>query len=246
MCLGTALAGGCQVIKNVVHVTVSGTVATYYYQRLSMPPKPTTRCLWRALTKSFGSICLGSFAVALLSAARSLVRRLPRFPTSPPRATCQRAVPPCATCHLSSCVLACIDSAVRYFNKWAYVQVAVYGKSFVRAARDTWDLFEDQGLKMLINDDLTGGVIFMGCFLGGVVCALAGGGWTFAINRDLTVGVSVVSFFIGYFVTHLTMAVIDSGVTAYYVCYAEDPFALQRNDPVFYEKLRDRLSELIK
>lgn len=62
-----------EVIRNIVHVTTAGTVATYYFQRLSMPPNVTGRAFWRSVTTSFGSICLGSFFVAFIQALRGVV-----------------------------------------------------------------------------------------------------------------------------------------------------------------------------
>lgn len=80
------------------------------------------------------------------------------------------------------------------------MQVAIYEKSYVKAAKDTWHMFKMQRADMLVNDDLTGAVLFTGCIIGGVLTALVGGCWTFATQKHLTVGVSVISFFIGYFV----------------------------------------------
>jgi hypothetical protein len=51
---------------------------------------------------------------------------------------------------------------------------------------------------ILINDDLTGVVLFTSCVVGGVFTALVGGCWTFATHRDLTVDISIISFFIGF------------------------------------------------
>jgi len=82
--------------------------------------------------------------------------------------------------------------------------VAVHGKNFTRAARDTWDRFQVERMDLLINDDLTGAVLFSGCIVGGGVTALVAGIWTFATHRNLTVGITIVSFFIGYFLVRET------------------------------------------
>ena len=68
-----------QVIKNVIHVTVAGTVGTWWF----VPSEGTSFCshgvrdsLVRSLTTSFGSICLGSLLVAIIEALKSMVRNL--------------------------------------------------------------------------------------------------------------------------------------------------------------------------
>jgi hypothetical protein len=55
---------GIQVFKNVVHTTVAGVVAAFWYSTESA--NTTTASLKRATTTSFGSICLGSLLVAIL------------------------------------------------------------------------------------------------------------------------------------------------------------------------------------
>jgi hypothetical protein len=139
-----------------------------------------------------------------------------------------------------NCFLGILDNLIQYFNKWAFVQVAVHGKNFVRAARDTWDMFRIQHVDILINDDLTGVVLFTSCVVGGVFTALVGGCWTFATHRDLTVGISIISFFIGFLLMYLNMVVPESGVAAYYVCFAEDPKMLQNNEPPLYQYMLER------
>jgi hypothetical protein len=63
---------------------------------------------------------------------------------------------------LMECILGIIERLVEYFNQYAYVQVAMYGKPFMQAAKDTWDLVKRRGLDALINDSLIDGVLIMG------------------------------------------------------------------------------------
>lgn len=80
----------------------------------------------------------------------------------------------------------------------------MYGKSFCGAARDTWDLLQNQGVHLLINDDLTNGVIFMGCLFGGLLSASVAGVWTYVYHEESVGGVTIISFFIGlYMVSHV-------------------------------------------
>ncbi|KAL4124479.1 hypothetical protein PRIC2_008077 [Phytophthora ramorum] len=55
---------GVQVFKNIVHTTVAGTVATFWYHTESA--SAVSASLKRAMTTSFGSICFGSLVVAIL------------------------------------------------------------------------------------------------------------------------------------------------------------------------------------
>jgi hypothetical protein len=57
-----------QVFRNIVRVTVAGTVSLYYFQQHNMPRMTTAIALLRACTSSLGSICFGSLFVPLVEA----------------------------------------------------------------------------------------------------------------------------------------------------------------------------------
>jgi hypothetical protein len=66
-----------QVIKNVLHVTVSGVVGTWWFAPqdcLSMWSPVILDSLSRATTYSFGSICMGSLLVAIIQTLETIVR----------------------------------------------------------------------------------------------------------------------------------------------------------------------------
>jgi Plasma-membrane choline transporter len=67
-----------QVISNVVHVTTAGTVGTWWYhprEARGCCSKAVRQSYIRALTTSFGSICLGSLIVAIVQALKEMVQR---------------------------------------------------------------------------------------------------------------------------------------------------------------------------
>lgn len=70
---------------------------------------------FRAITTSFGSICFGSFLVALIQALRALANEAQNNGDAQILAC------------IASCILGCIQGCVEYFNKWAFVYVGLYG-----------------------------------------------------------------------------------------------------------------------
>lgn len=40
---------------------------------------------------------------------------------------------------------------VEYFNRYAYIEIALYGKSYITAAKDTWRLLKDRGTSSLLS-----------------------------------------------------------------------------------------------
>eukprot|EP01043_Picozoa_sp_COSAG02_P064528 COSAG02_NODE_9463_length_2208_cov_7.305358_1_plen_642_part_01 len=74
LCL-VSLFWSVQVIKNVVHVTCAGTLASWYF--VTNERQPTLAAFRRSITYSFGSICFGSLIVAILKSVRAMIPRRP-------------------------------------------------------------------------------------------------------------------------------------------------------------------------
>ncbi|CAG8683973.1 18069_t:CDS:2 [Acaulospora morrowiae] len=234
-----------QVIRTIVHVTNSGVYAAYYF--LEGTPQgtgstPSISSLKRACTTSFGSICFGSLILALLDTIKAIFRIV----ASNDEGICGF----CAACF--ACLLAWIESLVEYFNHYAYVEVAIYGKSYLRAAKDTWALIKDRGVEAIINDNLVGNVLVMGSILIGVICGLFAFGYIKLLHLPFEDnGLEVFLFVVVCFLLGLTMAIvvtdaIDSGITTTFVALAEDPGALARTKPQLFEKFRQRWPRVVQ
>jgi len=226
-----SLYWGFQVNQNVSHTTTCGVAATWYFTT-SVEHKPTPAALKRTLTTSFGSVCLGSLIVAILQAIRAMLRASKR----------QRN---CLTL-LAICLLACVERLIRYFNKYAFAQCAIYGTSFVQSAKATWNLFVTRGLTAIINDDLTGIALGCGSLIGAVVSAGAGYalGAIFYGDADdedvrdaFPLGMAIWGFVLGFIFCRCVLQVIASAVIALFVCYAEDPASMFANRPDEYTRL---------
>jgi len=127
---------------------------------------------------------------------------------------------------------------------YAYTQVALYGKDFITAAKDTFDLFEHKGFAMIINDNLTGVVIFVGVVICAIISTVAAGIPLYFANQALwgtaTGNVVIyffVFFFIAYFISCVMLIQLQSAVCTTFVVWAEDPDALQTNRPAEYQEI---------
>lgn len=229
-----------EVIKNVVHVTISGVFGVYYFFEGSAqgaPSSPTLGSAKRALTTSFGSICFGSLLIALLQTLRYILQSLKSDSD-------EGLMVFLATC--AECILACLEGLFETFNKFAFTQVAMYGKPFVRAAHDTWELVKDRGVDAIVNDSLTSNVLGMGTLAVGMASGLYGylfiklfqPGFYAKENEGLVVfAVILVEFILGAVMMSVPNNVIDSGVTTTFVALAEDPQTLYRTKPELYRAI---------
>ncbi|KFH69154.1 hypothetical protein MVEG_05955 [Podila verticillata NRRL 6337] len=227
-----------QVIKNIIHVTISGVFATYYFMAGSsqgMAKSPTLASFKRACTTSIGSICLGSLIIAFIQTLRALVQMF--------RSNGDNGILAFVAC-LIDCFLSCIQGIAEYVNKYAFSEVAIYGKAFIPAARDTWTILKDRGVVQLINDNLIGNVWAMGAIMSGVLSGLAGYLYLrfdqpiFNNNGEFTYVLVTMAFVLGLQMLFTVGTVIESGVATTFVALAEDPAALARTKPELFERIR--------
>ena len=224
-----------QIFRNTLHVTVSGTISAYYflYGTAAMPANPSLEAAKRAFTSSFGPIAFGSLIVAIIQTIRYLLRSAARDGS--------------IVAAIADCFLSCIEGLVQYFNSYAYIQVAIYGKSFMRAAKDTWSLLISTGFEAVINDSFVSTVVGMGAFINGL---LLGGLGYLALKMAMTaaqadtylaymIGVAVILFLIGFTMIMVIGMYLESAVSTLYVCLAEEPAVLYRTKPQLYQKFRE-------
>ncbi|XP_010263174.1 PREDICTED: CTL-like protein DDB_G0274487 isoform X1 [Nelumbo nucifera] len=227
------------VLCNTVHVIVSGIFFLVLIhggrEAASMPPKPLAKSLKHAMTTSFGSICYGSLFTAAIRTLRWEIRGLR------------------SKIGNNECLLCCVDflfhlveTLVRFFNKYAYVQIAVYGKSFNRSARDAWELFQSTGVEALIAYDCSGAVLLMGTILGGLITGTCSGTWAWFKSSDRVIMVGSTAMLMGMILVGLSMVVVESAVTSIYICYAEDPLLINRWDAEFFNQMSEALHQRLQ
>eukprot|EP00586_Coscinodiscus_wailesii_P013726 CAMPEP_0172494472 /NCGR_PEP_ID=MMETSP1066-20121228/48731_1 /TAXON_ID=671091 /ORGANISM="Coscinodiscus wailesii, Strain CCMP2513" /LENGTH=482 /DNA_ID=CAMNT_0013265467 /DNA_START=86 /DNA_END=1531 /DNA_ORIENTATION=+ len=228
-----------QVCTNTIHVTVAGTVGTWWYapeEANSCCSQGVKESLQRATTYSFGSICFGSLLVAIIQALRQLVENARNNDDGNAILLC-----------LAECILACIQSIVEYFNKWAFIYVGLYGYSYLEAGKNVMTLFEAKGFSTIITDDLVGNALTMICLGIGLVAGLvgiipaAGDKTMFAgvpPGSEIFIGF-LIGFIVGVVISSITLGVVASSVNTVIVCYAEGPAEFQNNHPELSQEMKE-------
>ncbi|KAF1318180.1 Ctl protein, partial [Globisporangium splendens] len=140
-----------QVAKNVVHCVAAGAVGEWWFG--SHDANTIQRSQTRALTTSLGSICFGSLVVAALNALETVLLSTQRRKSNSSANACLE------------CLVSLVKRNLQYFNKFAFCQVALYGKDFRTAGSDTMRLFRDRGWSFLLNDSLIASVLGVGCLV---------------------------------------------------------------------------------
>lgn len=238
----------------MIHVTISGVFGTWYYEFGNLPQNPTLPALKRALTTSFGSICLGSLLVAIVQLIRDVIENARRQ---------QAGLLGYFIFACLSCFLCCIDYLIRLFNHFAFVQVALYNKSFVQAAKATFDLVRSSGLTALINMNLTSSAVALGELAGALIAGVTVGVAAYDImvtekqaDESLTPDVKNVFYMAFVFtvlfavlcavlLTGMVSSTVTTGVTTVFVCWAEDPATLHRNNPSLHQQFESITSQYL-
>lgn len=233
-----------QVIQNTTHVTVAGTVGSWWFtpEDAGCCSSGLTGSLVRSLTTSFGSICFGSLLVAIVQALKALAQQARNS---------DNGILLC----LAECILGCIESIIRYFNKWAFVYVGLYGYSYIEAGKNVFALFKNRGWEAIVADDLIGNVFFFLSLCVGGICAAVGyagfgydadkdesrpDGWFDASTPgDVGATCAVLGFVAGLVLSSILMSTIASAVNTVIVCFAEGPAEFEANHPELSRRMRE-------
>jgi len=226
-------------LKNTIHVTISGVYGSWYFNPDGEKfPKGATRgALKRALTYSFGSISLGSLLVAIIQFLRQICSAAQRSSAGD-----GNIVGSILFCVLG-CLIGILEWAVEFLNRYAFSYIALYGKSYIAAAKDTWKMIKDRGIDALVNECLIGPVLSMGATFIAYACALLAYLYLIftspAYNQDggYTPVVVAFAFLIGLQICKIFTTPLSSGIDTIFVAMAWDPEVLIRAHPDLYHRM---------
>eukprot|EP00051_Salpingoeca_urceolata_P006769 m.89580 g.89580 ORF g.89580 m.89580 type:complete len:652 (+) comp14976_c1_seq3:89-2044(+) len=209
-----------QFILACEEMTIAGAVAYWYFTFDKKTVKRTVRrSIWHVLRYHLGTVAFGSLLIAIVKFLRAVLqyieRRLRR------KGSTGRLVVLMLRC--CSCCLWCFDKCLKFLNKNAYIEVAIYGYSFCVAAREAFKILTANVLRVLAINSLGTFCLFLS-----KIAVVAGSGLIAVLwlrgNPDLhyfgfvVLAICVFAWFIaGSFIGVYKMA-IDTLV----ICFCED------------------------
>lgn len=229
-----------EVIKNVIHVTISGIYGSWYFysQKPTGFPKGATRGAFkRSMTISFGSISFGSLLVAIIQFLRQACSIAQQN-----EAAQGNMVGQILFC-LIGCFIGILDWAIQFINEYAFSYIALYGRAYIPAAKSTWHMMKDRGVDALINECLINPVLTMGAVFVAYVCSFLaylyleftspaynnGGGFTPIVMAF--------AFLVGLQICNIFLVPIKSGVATFFVAMAFDPEVLMNEYPDLWQRM---------
>ncbi|KAK7187742.1 putative choline transporter, neither null mutation nor overexpression affects choline transport [Paraphaeosphaeria sporulosa] len=224
-------------LKNTIHVTISGVYGSWYFNKNHFPKGATRGALKRSLTYSFGSISLGSLIVAIIQMLRQICSAAQSSASQD-----GNIVGTVIFCCLQ-CLIGLLDWAVQFLNRYAFSYIALYGKSYVAAAKDTWKMIKDRGIDALVNECLIGPVLSMGAMFVAYSCALLAYLYllftspAYNSTGSYTPVVVAFAFVIGLQICQIFTTPLSSGLDTIFVAMAWDPEVLMRDHPDLYHQM---------
>ncbi|KAF9461254.1 plasma-membrane choline transporter-domain-containing protein [Collybia nuda] len=215
-----------QVVGNVALATLAGgPYGSWYYfgprELGDMPKHPTLSAFSRASTLSLGSIAFGSLIVTLLELLKMILNAARNNANAE-----GHPVEACLAC-CAACFVGIIESMVEYFNRYAYIEIALYGKAYIPAAKDTWRLFKDRAMTW-------------GAYAIGLLSSLFAYLYlrftapSYNFDGQYTAPVLLFAFLIGLQCSLTLSSAIEAGVSTIFVGLAEDPQVLAIRAPELF------------
>ncbi|KAF3480907.1 protein PNS1 [Arthroderma uncinatum] len=227
-------------LKNTIHTTIAGVYGAWYFHPHSPPRGATRGASKRALTYSFGSICFGSLLLAIIQFLRHLCS-IARSQSM------QEGGVGGMIGYIVFCILGCLigllEWLAQFFNRYAFCHIALFGKAYIPAAKDTWKMIKDRGFDALINDCLIGPVLSFGALFVAYACALLAYLYLLFTNPSYnsggqyTVFVVAFSFLIGFQIANIFTTPLSSGIDAIFVAAAWSPHVMYNEHPELYNEM---------
>jgi len=201
-------------ISALFKMSVAGGVASWYFNREKSHGSATLRSLGRGLTKSFGSLALGSLILAVVELVNCILNQLQK-------ANAKNKVMLAILCCVR-CLFSCVQRFVQFIDNFVYIHIAMYGDSFCTSAKSVTSLIERHMFTAVMVDFLGSFVLFVGKILGCGLCILFSVLLMNYTGRNIS---GVIISFVGVFsfvIFSIFAYMISFGVSTVMVCYLED------------------------
>ena len=227
-------------LKNTVHTTIAGVYGSWYFFSNSpngMPKGATRGAFKRATTYSFGSISFGSLIIAFINMLRQACSIAQR------QEAAQGSWVGSIMIWILGCFISLLDWLVTLFNRYAFCHIALYGKAYIPAAKDTWTMMKDRGLDALVQDCLIGPVLTMGSVFVSYLCALLAYLYlqftkpAYNTDGNFTAVIMAFAFVIGLQICQIFMTPVGSGIETIFVSMGWDPQVMISDHPDLYYRL---------
>ncbi|XP_054761990.2 choline transporter-like protein 4 [Lytechinus pictus] len=217
-------------------VTLAGAFASYYWaftKPQDIPSIPLVYSFWRAIRYHLGSMALGALIITIVQLIRALLELI-EDKTKDASNVVTKFIFCCCKCGFW-----CLEKFLRFINKNAYIEIAVYGRNFCSSAASAFNLLMRNIVRVSVLNGVTGFMLFLlkssivvgisvGAFYFFQLQVTSGGNTFYVVPEINNIWVPITAIaIVSFFITTAFFGVYDMAVDTLFLSFLED---LERND----------------
>ena len=188
-----------------------------------------------------GTCAYGSIVLAVVQLVRAMLAKIQK---EAKKANSSMANALLCCCQ---CCLWCFEKCIKFMNKHAYVQTAIFGTSFCKSAREAFFLILRNAGRVGAITYVSGAILFLGKLFVSAATTLTS---FYIMNEYIGVdvfslaGPTVLIFMIAYVIADMFMDIFEVGITTILHCFVADEEMFANDGRCFADgKLRDFINK---
>ncbi|XP_052774226.1 choline transporter-like protein 1 [Mya arenaria] len=199
-------------------LTVAGAVAIWYFSRdKEALGFPVLSAMSRVVRYHLGSVAFGSFVITFVIVVRmllSFVENRLRGKTHPVAVFLMKCF---------KCCLWCFERFIKFLSDNAYIEIAIHGLGFCRAARQAFHVVLENAFRVAAINSVGDFVLFLGKLATVSIVTVAGLEFI-SVRKNVSfvwLPVTLTAIF-AYFIASCFMSVYEMAIDTIFLCFCED------------------------
>jgi hypothetical protein len=183
-----------------------------------------------------GTAAFGSLLIATVQLIRAILARLQRWAKKSGNKLAMAVLSCCQCCFW------CLEIILKFVNKNAYIQTAIFSTSFCESCRESFALIFRNAGRVAAITYVSAAVLIIGkLFISSAVTVIGYYVLTEQMDDKLhtTTGPLVVIFLISYFISDMFMGVMDMGISTVLHCFIADEEMFQEDQRYSEKSLKN-------
>ncbi|XP_028395012.1 choline transporter-like protein 4 [Dendronephthya gigantea] len=206
---------------------LAGSFASYYWawdKKTDIPAFPVMASFMRTLRYHTGSLAFGSLIIAIVQIIRATLEYIEhKLKESGQDNQIVKYILKCL-----KCCFWCLEKFLKFLNKNAYIEIAIYGKNFCVSAKNAFFLLMRNVVRVVVLDKVTDFLLFIGKLT--ITLGMAVGSF-YWFERDKNLNYYLAPVIIitvaTYVIATAFFSVYEMAIDTLFLCFLED---LERND----------------
>ena len=186
--------------------------------------KATVYSIKYSITHGIGSVFFGAFVIPFITFYKSIMKA----------GSVMTATAWCAKPQLNF-----FNNLSYWFNNYGYVYCSMYNIDLISGCQDVYNLIHNSGFEKIINDDLSGFLVYSVSFLSFCVSCIVGyivGNIYYKEQQNILYYIALLGGLYGYYICYSILVIIQSCVTTLFICFIEDTKSFKFNRDKQYNK----------